>query len=300
MPTRVEASMTSEITHPGTNSLSALITGTSSGIGGTTTRLLDREGWRVFAGVRRDADADELRSECSERVTPLLMDVTQQSQIDQALKDVSDALGAAPLTAIVNNAGIGFGGPLEHCDLEEMRNGFEVNVFGPMAVTRAFLPLMRRGSSGRIVNVSSAAGLASTPLIGPYCASKFALEALSDALRMELRKSGIFVTVVEPGFTDTPMQSKGRDQVEQMRAALPPVGLERYGDAIDKFAVSLARFSARASAPEKVASAIVDALTASRPRTRVSVGMDAKLVAGVMRWLPARLRDAVLGGMVGL
>ena len=96
------------------------------------------------------------------------------------------------------------------------------------------------------------------------------------------------------------MQAKGQDQVDQMRAALPPVGLERYGDAIDKFAVSLARFSARSSAPEKVASAIVDALTASRPRTRVSVGMDAKLVSGVMRWLPARLRDAVLGGMVGL
>ncbi len=292
--------MTSETTHPGTNSLSALITGTSSGIGSTTARLLDREGWRVFAGVRRHADADGLRSECSERVTPLLLDVTKQSQIDQAVKEVSDALGDAPLTAIVNNAGIGFGGPLEHCDLEETRNGFEVNVFGPMAVTRAFLPLVRRGFGGRIVNVSSAAGLASTPLLGPYCASKFALEALSDSLRMELRKSGIFVAVVEPGFTDPPMQSKGRDQTDQMRAALPPEGLEHYGDAIDKFAVRLAQFSARASAPEKVASAILDALTASRPRMRVAVGMDAKLVGGVMRRLPTRLRDAVLGGMVGL
>jgi NAD(P)-dependent dehydrogenase (short-subunit alcohol dehydrogenase family) len=292
--------MTNEATPAGSNSLSVIITGTSSGIGRTTTRRLDREGWRVFAAVRRTSDADALRAECSERVTPLLMDVTQQSQIDQAVKDVSDALAGASLTAIVNNAGIGFGGPLEFCDLEETRGGFEVNVFGPLAVTRAFLPLMRRGSGGRIVNVSSAAGLAATPMLGTYAASKFALEALSDALRIELRKSGIAVSVIEPGFIDTPMQSKGRDQVTQMRSGLPPEGRERYDHAIDKFAASLERFAASASAPEKVAEAIADALTASRPPTRRAVGMDAKLVSAVMRRLPARLRDAILGGMVGL
>jgi NAD(P)-dependent dehydrogenase (short-subunit alcohol dehydrogenase family) len=277
-----------------------LLTGTSSGIGQTTTRILDREGWRVFAAVRRMSDADKLRAERSERVTPVLMDVTQQDQIDQAVKDVSDVLGAAPLTAIVNNAGIGFGGPLEFNDMDETRSGFEVNVFGPMAVTRAFLPLIRRGKGGRVVNVSSAAGLAATPLLGQYAASKFALEAMSDALRMELRKSGIHVAVIEPGFIDTPMQDKGRDQVADMRAALPPEGRELYDHAIDKFSASLEKFGKNATSPEKVAIAILEALTSTRPRTRTIVGTDAKLVGGVIRRLPARLRDAILGGVMGL
>ena len=158
--------MTSELAGPATHSPAVLITGTSTGIGRSTTHLLDREGWSVFAGLRREADADRLRAECSERVTPLLFDITQQDQIDRAAKQVSDALGEAPLTAIVNNAGVSFGGPLEYCDLDKTRSGFEANVFGPMAVNRAFLPLLRRGSGGRIVNVSSAAGLAATPLLG--------------------------------------------------------------------------------------------------------------------------------------
>lgn len=292
--------MSIETSQPGTVSPSALITGTSTGIGRTTAALLDSEGWRVFAGVRREQDAEDLHAERSERVTPLLLDVTQQPQIDAAVKRVDELLGGAPLTAIVNNAGIGFGGPLEHCDVDAMRYGFEVNVFGPAAVTRAFLPLVRRGGSGRIVNVSSAAGLAATPLLGPYCASKYALEAISDALRIELRKSGIQVSVIEPGFVDTPMQSKGHDQVEAMRASLDDAGRARYDTAIDKFSASLERFGKTAAAPEKVAAAILDALTASRAPTRTTVGMDAKLVSGVMRRLPARLRDAVLGGMVGL
>lgn len=292
--------MSEESIEPGIHSQSALITGTSSGIGQATTRMLDREGWCVFAAVRRTSDADQLRAACSERVVPVLMDVTQQDQIDQAVKEVSDALGGAPLKAIINNAGIGFGGPMEFCDVDETRGGFEVNVFGPMAVTRAFLPLVRRGQGGRVVNISSAAGLASTPLVGQYAASKFALEAMSDALRIELRKSGIHVAVVEPGFIDTPMQDKGRDQVGDMRAALPPEGRELYDHAIDKFAAQLASFGKNATAPEKVASAILDALTSSRPRTRATVGMDAKLVGGVMRRLPTRLRDVILGRMMGL
>jgi len=292
--------VSSELAGPATHSPAVLITGTSTGIGLSTARLLDREGWRVFAGLRRDADAEVLRSECSERVTPLLLDITRQSQIDQAVKQVSDTLGDAPLAAIVNNAGISFGGPLEYCNLDETRSGFEVNVFGPLAVTRAFLPLLRRGSGGRIVNVSSAAGLAATPLLGGYSASKAATEALSDALRVELRKSGIFVCVVEPGFIETPMHGKALDQIDGVRATLPPEGRATYSDAIDRFRESLERLSANASPPEKVASAILDALTAARPRPRTAVGMDAKFVAGVASRLPARLRDFLFGRMVGL
>lgn len=278
---------------------SALITGTSTGIGRTTTRLLDREGWRVFAGVRRSEDAESLRAECSERVTPLLLDVTQQSAIDQAAKEVGEALGRDPLSAIVNNAGIGFGGPLEFVDLERTRRGFEVNVFGPLAVIKAFLPLLRRGDGGRIVNVSSAAGRTSNPLLGPYCASKFALEALSDALRLELRRDGIHVAVVEPGFIDTPMQTKGRSQTIEMRDALPGEGRSRYGDVIEKFQQNLERFSSKAAAPDKVARAILAALTAERPRSRTTVGFDAKFAGTFARLLPDRARDALFGKIFG-
>jgi len=281
------------------NALSAnpavLITGTSTGIGRTTTRLLDGEGWRVFAGVRRSEDADSLRDECSSRVTPLILDVTQASAIEQASKDVSEALGEAPLAAIVNNAGIGFGGPLEFIDLDEVRNGFEVNVFGLLAVTRAFLPLLRRGPAGRIVNVSSGAGKVAMPFLGPYCASKFAVEALSDAMRVELRSGGIQVSVVEPGFIDTPMQEKGHGDVERMRGTLTEDGRQRYDRGIDKFAANLDRFAKRATPPDAVARAIHEALTAKRPKTRYTVGADATLLAPLSRLLPDGAKDALLG-----
>lgn len=272
-----------------------LVTGTSTGIGRTTTRLLDREGWQVYAGVRRGEDAESLRGECSSRVTPLLLDVTQASAIEQAAKDVAEALGEAPLVGIVNNAGIGFGGPLEFIDLEEMRNGFEVNVFGLLAVTRTFLPLVRRGSGGRIVNVSSGAGKVAMPFLGPYCASKFAVEALSDAMRLELRGGGIRVSVVEPGFIDTPMQEKGQGDVERMRATLSEDGRLRYDHGIDQLAANLERFAKSATPPRSVARAIFAALTAKRPKSRYTVGTDARLLSPLSRLLPDGAKDALLG-----
>lgn len=276
-----------------------VVTGSSTGIGRTTVRLLAGEGFRVFAVVRRKEDAESIEGEGRENLTPLRFDVTDTAAIDLAAKDVEAEVGEAGLFGLVNNAGIGFGGPLEFADLDEMRAGFEVNVFGPVAVTRAFLPLVRR-ATGRIVNVSSGAGKAATPLLGPYCASKFALEALSDALRVELRSSGIFVSVIEPGFIDTPMQTKGRNQAERQRAALPADAPAYYQAAMTKLRQQIERFGSNATPPEAVAKAIHRALTASRPRTRYAVGRDAKLLGPLNRLFPDRAKDAIFGRLLGL
>ncbi len=276
-----------------------VVTGTSTGIGRATVRLLASEGFRVFAVVRREEDARSLREEGHENLTPLRFDVTDDAAIELSAKDVEAEVGAAGLSGLVNNAGIGFGGPLEFADVDEIRAGFEVNVFGPVAVTRAFLPLVRR-ATGRIVNVSSGAGKVSTPLLGPYCASKFALEALSDALRVELRTAGIFVSVIEPGFIDTPMQTKGRSEAERRQAALPADAPAYYQGAMTKLREQFERFGTNATPPEAVAKAIHRALTASRPRTRYTVGTDAKLLAPLSRLLPDRAKDAIFGRLLGL
>lgn len=276
-----------------------VVTGTSTGIGRTTVKLLASEGFRVFAVVRREEDAQSLRDEGHENLTPLRFDVTDAAAIEQSAKDVEAEVDVAGLSGLVNNAGIGFGGPLEFADIDEIRAGFEVNVFGPVAVTRAFLPLVRR-ATGRIVNVSSGAGVASTPLLGPYCSSKFALEALSDALRLELRPSGILVSVIEPGFIDTPMQTKGRSEAERQQAALPADAPAYYQAAMTKLREQFERFGTNATPPEAVAKAIHRALTEPRPRTRYAVGMDAKLLGPVNRLFPDRAKDAIFGRLLGL
>jgi NAD(P)-dependent dehydrogenase (short-subunit alcohol dehydrogenase family) len=208
-------------------------------------------------------------------------------------------VGAAGLAGLVNNAGIGFGGPLEYADLDEMRRGYEVNVFGVMAVTQAFLPLLRR-AKGRIVNVSSGAGKASTPLLGPYCSSKFALEGLSDALRIELRGAGIAVVIIEPGFVDTPMQTKGKSDIERIQAASSDEARERYGAAMKKLEQNMERFGKNATAPETAAKVIHRALTRARPRARYPVGNDARLLVPLTRLLPDRAKDGIFGRLLGL
>jgi len=271
-----------------------VITGCSTGIGRATARLLDEKGYRVFPGVRKESDAQSLRDEGSERMQPLLLDVTDAASIDQAAKEISETLGEQGLLGLVNNAGIGFGGPMEFTNLDEMRSGFEVNVFGPVAVCQAFLPMLRRGR-GRIVNISSAAGRVSMPLLGPYCSSKFALEGWTDAMRVELRSSGLHVSIVEPGFIDTPMQDKGKAETQRHIDALPAEGAKHYSRAYEKFQELLEKFGKSAAPPEAVAAAIHRALSADRPRARYTVGKDAKLLSVLNRLLPDRGKDAILG-----
>ena len=270
---------------------SVVITGTSTGIGRATALRLDRNGFRVFAGVRREADGQNLKAEASERLTPILLDVTDAAAVEQASKDVAAQVGDAGLWGLVNNAGMGLGGPIEFVDSDEWRRQFEVNVFGPAAMIRSFLPLVRQ-AKGRIVNVSSAAGKVASPILGPYCASKFALEALSDSLRIEVGGQGVDVAVVEPGFIETPMLDKGQSTAAEVVEKLPPLGRELYGGAMESFQKMVDRFRPRAASPDQVAQVIERALTAARPRTRYKVGFDAKLLTALGWLLPDRALDS--------
>jgi NAD(P)-dependent dehydrogenase (short-subunit alcohol dehydrogenase family) len=270
-----------------------VITGASTGIGRATARYLAERGFRVFAGVRRDQDGEVLRQEGGGRVTPLRLDVTDRGSIEGAAREVEAAVGGEGLRGLVNNAGIGIGAPLEFIDLDELRRQLEVNVIGPIAVTQAFLALIR-ACRGRVVNVGSIGGRIAQPMLGPYNASKFALEALSDSLRMELAPWGIHVSLVEPGSIATAIWEKTDAYAERMIPTLGPRARELYGTAIGAVLDTARTLSKQAIAPEAVSKAIHHALTARRPRTRYLVGTDARVQAVLARFVPDRARDAVL------
>lgn len=256
----------------------ALVTGASSGIGAACAARLLSAGWRVFAGVRHVGDAPRGTEE-------VLLDVTSEEQIRAAAQRIEE------LDALVNNAGIAIAMPLEFIPLEELRRQLEVNVIGQVAVTQAFLPHLRR-SHGRVVFVGSIAGKSALPFLGAYAASKHALEALADSLRIELRPFGITVSLVEPGTIRTPIWKKSAAVAESLSDRAPTELGDLYGERIAAFGRVAARRGASGAPVGLVAGAVEEVLTQERPRTRKLVGRDAKLRAGVER-LPDRIRDSV-------
>jgi NAD(P)-dependent dehydrogenase (short-subunit alcohol dehydrogenase family) len=276
-----------------------VVTGASSGIGEACALHLDGLGYRVFAGVRRPADGEALRAKASERLTPVLLDVTDLASIDRAAETVKAAVGAAGLAGLVNNAGIGVGGPLEVVPLADLRKQFEVNVIGQVAVTQALLPLLRQGR-GRIVNMGSIAGRAAMPFMGPYAASKFALEALTDAMRLELRPWGIHVSIVEPGAIESRIWDKARRKADQLDAAWSAGEKILYRDALAPVRKAMEQAAQRAIPARAVAEAVAHALSASRPKTRYLVGFDARLRAVLTAWLPDRAQDWLLARVLKL
>lgn len=266
---------------------SFVITGASTGIGRACAVHMHGLGWRVFAGVRREADAASLADETSDRLTPLYLDQSDSQSIREARDLVERSVGESGLSGLVNNAAVPYGGPVEFIDLGEVRRAFDVNFFGLMEITQAFLPLLRRGR-GRIVNMSSMSGWVSPPFLSPYSASKFALEALSDALRVELRPWDIHVIVVEPGAIVTPMWNKGADIVSSLLAGAPKEALQLYSDPV---LVARKWLKPHGISADHVARAVARALTSSHPKTRYAVGLDA-IAASVFRFLPDRWRDA--------
>jgi NAD(P)-dependent dehydrogenase (short-subunit alcohol dehydrogenase family) len=276
-----------------------VITGASSGIGEACALHLDGLGYRVFAGVRQPADGEALLAKASARLTPVLLDVTDRSSIERAAETVTAAVGAAGLAGLVNNAGIGVGGPLEMVSLADLRKQFEVNVIGQVAVTQALLPLLRQGR-GRIVNMGSIAGRAAMPFMGPYAASKFALEALTDAMRMELRPWGIHVSVVEPGPIESRIWDKAKHRADQIDAAWSAQEKSLYRDALAAVRKAMEQASQRAIPARAVAKAVAHALSASRPKTRYLVGFDARLRAVLTAWLPDRVQDWLLARVLKL
>ncbi len=272
---------------------SVVVTGASSGIGEACALHLDALGYRVFAGVRNQADGEALKAKASGRLTPVLLDVADLASIDRAAETVKAAVGSAGLTGLVNNAGIAVGGPLEVVPLGDLRKQFEVNVIGLVAVTQALLPLLRQGR-GRIVNMGSIAGRAAMPFMGPYSASKFALEALTDAMRMELRPWGIHVSIVEPGAIESRIWDKAGHAADRMEAAASPEAKAHYGEAVARVREAVAQAAQRAIPALVVADAVVHALYSSRPKTRYLVGRDARIRAVLAAWLPDRVQDWLL------
>lgn len=274
-----------------------VITGASSGIGRACALYLDEQGFQVFAGVRRDADAQALRGQASERLRPVLLDVTAAGSIASAVERIS-SVAEGGLAGLVNNAGIAVAGPLESIPSDELRRQFEVNVIGQMAVTQAFLPLLRQGR-GRIVNMGSISGRLTIPFTGPYCSSKAALEALTTALRMELKPWGIAVSIVEPGVVATPILERSISAVEQRLQALPPRTHRLYAPTIAALRRYAGKLGQAATAPRVVAQAVAHALTDRRPRFRYVVGWDARLIE-LARSLPEQLLEGLILQQMGL
>lgn len=271
-----------------------LITGASTGIGAACALGLARHGFRVFAGVRADADGDRLRAGAGEGLlVPVLLDVTDLATIAAVMRLLADATQGAGLAGLVNNAGIGVAGPLEFIPLDDLRRQLEVNVVGQVAVTQAALPLLRAGR-GRVINMSSIGGRLAQPFLGPYAASKFALEALTDSLRMELRPWGIEVIAIEPGAIRTPIWNKSLAAADDLLERLPPRAHELYGAAMERMRVVARLADEKGSSPETVARAVEQALTARRPKTCYVVGLDARAVIAATRLLPDRLRDQII------
>jgi NAD(P)-dependent dehydrogenase (short-subunit alcohol dehydrogenase family) len=276
-----------------------VITGASTGIGRACALRMDRMGWRVFAGVRRQQDADALVAEASARLTPVMIDVTDAASIEAAARQVAHTLGSTGLAGLVNNAGVGFGGPLEFLPIQDLRQQLEVNVVGQVAVTQAFLPLLRR-ARGRIVFMGSIGGRLATPFLGPYNASKFAIEAITDALRGELRPWGLHVAVVEPGSIATPIWEKSRSLADRLEREMPPEAQRLYGAHIDAIRRAVDEAEGRGIPPDAVAKAVAHALTAKRPKTRYIVGRDARIQAIASAVLPDRLMDRVVAAQMHL
>jgi NAD(P)-dependent dehydrogenase (short-subunit alcohol dehydrogenase family) len=276
---------------------SVLITGASTGIGRASALRLDGKGWRVFAGVRREEDAESLREAGSERLAPLMLDLTDAGQIAAAAERIGGEVGEAGLDGLVNNAGIGVMGPLETVPIEDFRRQIEVNLIAQVAVTQALLPLIRR-ATGRVVFVSSGGGRMALPFGGPYHAAKFGLEAVADSLRQELRPWRIEVAVIEPGSIDTPIWERSVSAFEEMSKHAPPAQEELYGERLAGLRRGAERTAARGIPPQKVAAAIVDALTARRPRTRRRVGLDAQGQILLRRLLPDRALDRLVAAFL--
>ncbi len=284
-----------------------LITGSSTGIGQACALEFHRRGFQVFAGVRREQDGQRLLEQTSDRLVPVLIDVTDAESIAHTAAMVREATGEKGLAGLVNNAGITVAFPLEFIPLEELRRQLEVNVVGHVAVTQAMLPMLR-SARGRIVNISSISGLLAAPYVGAYAASKHALEAISDSLRIELRNFGVHVALIEPGDVDTPIWQKSRAAADRLRDKTTDAVSGQISEEVrDCYAADIAamreattKMAAAAIPVDRVVRAVVHAMCARRPKTRYPVGAKTWAAVLLLRFLPDRIRDSIICRSLGL
>jgi len=270
-----------------------LITGASTGIGEACALELDRRGFRVFAGVRTEAAGQRLREKASSLLTPLMIDVTDAALISAAAGQIKEQIGQRGLAGLVNNAGIGVSGPLEIVPIEELRRQLEVNVIGQIAVTQAVLPLLRI-AKGRIVNIGSVNGALSSPYLGPYSASKFAMEALTDALRIELRTWGIGVSIVEPGPIATPIWEKSTAAADVLAKKIPDETMKLYEPDLTAVRKIIAKIAQNAEPVDVVVRAVVHALTSPRPKTRYFLRFSNRFMFRGFKVVPDVIRDWII------
>jgi NAD(P)-dependent dehydrogenase (short-subunit alcohol dehydrogenase family) len=277
---------------------SVVVTGSSTGIGWGISKVLIKKGYRVFGSVRKQADADRLQAEFGANFVPLLFDVTDAEAVKAGAKKALGMLEGWPLRGLVNNAGIAVAGPLLYLDIDEFRRQLEVNVTGQLIVTQAFQPLLssfpdRDTTPGRIIMISSVGGKNAMPFVGPYSASKFGLEGLSESLRRELQLYGIDVIVIRPGAVATPIWDKA-EQVDVTRYANTP-----FAKPLDRIREYMLVTGRKGLKPERLGKAVLRALQARRPKTSYVVTPD-PIENFMVNTLPKRMVDRMIGGRLGL
>jgi len=276
-----------------------VITGVSTGIGHASTKVLIDRGFRVFGSVRRQEDADRLQKEFGEKFVPLLFDVTDEAAVQLAPNKVGRDLGTSTLDGLVNNAGIEVTGPLAHLPVDQFRQQLEVNLVGPLIVTKAFLPLLgsdhtRKGNPGRIVNISSTSGEIAGPFTGAYSASKFGLEGFFDSLRRELILFGIDVIVIRPGAVVTPIWRKAEAGVTERFRGTP------FVDALETFERYSADEATKGLAPEVIGQAVWRALTSPRPKVRTAIVPQRFKNWTIPQLIPMRILDKLVAQFFGI
>jgi len=275
---------------------SIVVTGASSGIGRATALRLAGRGYRVFAGVRKSEDGQALLRDAPSGLSPVILDVTKGESIAAAAAEIGRVTGGA-LHGLVDNAGITVAGPLELLPIDALRRQFEVNLFGQIAVTQAFLPQLRE-ARGRIVLIGSILGKLSVPFVAPYAATKFALEAVADSLAIELSDSHVAVSLIEAGNIATPIWDKSKGLAFELAESWPEKGWELYRSQLSAFQAYAERAAGTGIGPERVAAVVERALSARRPRSRYAVGWDARLLGRIAPLLPGRLRQRIVRRVV--
>jgi NAD(P)-dependent dehydrogenase (short-subunit alcohol dehydrogenase family) len=275
-----------------------VITGVSTGIGYDAVRLLLENSYFVFGSVRKQADADRLKTEFGDNFMPLLFDVTDGGGVETAVSTVKSVIGHNGLAALVNNAGISTPGPLMHVTPDDLRFQLEVNVVSVLSVTQAFLPLLGASKDaafepGRIINISSVSGKIAYPFMGAYAASKHALEAMSDSLRRELMLYGVDVILIEPGTVQTPIIGKFAEQVKKFRET-------DYGPVFEKLIEAIDDRQTSAMSVERVSNIILQAVNSPNPKTRYVLAR--KYLTGWLlpRFIPDRWLDRMAARQLGL
>ncbi len=273
-----------------------LITGATSGIGRATALLLARQGYRVLASGRSARELPGLAEEAQGLpLETLELDVTSDESIEAAVLAVDLKTGGRGVDVLINNAGFAVGGPAELVTDADLRAQFDVNVFGLMSVTRAFVPAMRRRGKGRVINVSSLASRFTFPLLGTYSSTKFAVRSLSDALRQELKAFGVDVVMIEPGVVKTPFITRTVEEAAKYRRADSP-----YWAAIERADALQAQSERTAVGPQVIAKLIAKAVGARRPRARYAGPWYARLGAALLTALPTLVQDALMMRLSGV